>query len=99
VTGFGGPYPVVSPRLRAGGHSVPPGGFVALGRDQGRAAIDQPELTRGSWVRAGGVVIEPTHAEELDVGVGSQIWLDNRPFKVVGLAVTTACSYFWLRST
>ena len=50
-------------------------------------------------MRAGGVVIEPTYAEELDVGVGSQIWLDNRPFKVVGLAVTTACSYVWLRST
>jgi putative ABC transport system permease protein len=90
VTDFGGPYPVLAPRLRAAGHSVPPRAFFAVGRDQGQAAIDQPKLTQGSWVRSGGVVIEPTYSEELNVRVGSRIWLDSRPFKVVGLAVTAS---------
>jgi ABC-type antimicrobial peptide transport system permease subunit len=90
VTAFGGPYQVVAPRLRAAGRSVPPRAFFAVGRDQGQAAIDQPKLTQGSWVRPGGVVIEPTYAKELNVRVGSRIWLDSRPFKVVGIAVTAA---------
>src|ERR1035438_1623103 len=91
VTGHSGPYPAVSPALRANGHTVPAAsGFTAEGRDQGRASLDQPKVTQGSWVRPGGVVVEPTYATELGVRPGDRITLDGRPFRVVGLAVTAA---------
>ncbi len=68
VTGYSGPYPVASPALRANGHTVPAAsGFAAEGRDQGPAALDQPKVTQGSWVRPGGAVVEPTYAAELGV--------------------------------
>ena len=38
------------------------------GRDPAAAAVDQPELTEGTWVRDGGVVVEAGFAEALDVG-------------------------------
>jgi ABC-type lipoprotein release transport system permease subunit len=91
VIGHSGPYPVVSPALRADGHTVPAAsGFIAEGRDQGRASLDQPKVTQGSWVRPGGVVVEPTYATELGVRPGDRIMLDGRAFRVVGLAVTAA---------
>jgi ABC-type lipoprotein release transport system permease subunit len=90
VRGYSGPYPVVTPVLRAAGHTVPGDGFSVVGRDQGRALIDQPELTAGRWVRPGGVVVEVTYAAELGVQVGDRITLGGRPFTVTGLAVTAA---------
>jgi ABC-type lipoprotein release transport system permease subunit len=91
VIGHSGPYPVASPGLRAAGHTVPAAsGFIAEGRDQAPASIDQPKVTQGTWVRPGGVVVEPTYATELGVRTGDWITLNGRPFRVVGLAVTAA---------
>ena len=56
----------------------------------GRAVVDQPYVTQGSWVRPGGVVVERSFAEELDVQVGDRVTLNGRSFPVVGIAVTAA---------
>jgi putative ABC transport system permease protein len=87
VTGHSGLYPVASAILRAGGLLA---GVVAEGRDQAPAAVDQPGLTSGHWISAGGVVLERTYAGALRVGIGDRITLDGRPFRVVGTAVTAA---------
>ena len=50
----------------------------AEGRDPAAAPVDQPELTQGSWVRDGGVVIEAGFADALGVGAGDQITLKAR---------------------
>jgi putative ABC transport system permease protein len=89
VIGHSGPYPVVFPVLRTASHNVPTG-FTAEGRDRSRASLDQPRVTQGRWVRPGGVVVEVTYARELGVSLGDRITLDGRPFRIVGLAVSTA---------
>ena len=89
VTGYSGPFPVASAILRTHGLTVP---VQAEGRGQTPAAVDQPKLTAGSWVRPGGVVIERTLAEALGVGVGDRVTLDGRPFTVTGIAVTAAAA-------
>lgn len=62
----------------------------AEGRDQAPAAIDQPKLTQGSWLRGGGVVIERTFADALGLRAGDQVTLNGREFRVAGIAVTAA---------
>ena len=89
VTEYSGPYPVASVVLRTRGLTVP---VLAEGRGQAPAAVDQPKLTAGSWVRPGGVVIERTFAEALGVGVGDRVTLDGRSFTVTGIAVTAAAA-------
>ena len=61
-----------------------------MGRDAAPASVDQPELTQGSWVSDGGVVVEAAFADALDVRVGDPVTLDGRSFEVVGVAVTAA---------
>ena len=56
----------------------------AEGRDPAAAAVDQPELTEGSWVRDGGAVVEAGFADALGVGEGDQITLRTR---VCGLMI------------
>lgn len=92
VVGYSGPYPVVTPSLVANGHTVSSqdGGFVAEGRQEARASVDQPKVLEGTWVRPGAVVIESTYATELGVVPGDSITLDGRSFRVAGLAVTAA---------
>src|SRR5215470_11767591 len=51
VTGHSGPYPLTSAILRVHGLTA---GVEAEGRGQATAAVDQPKLTAGSWVRPGG---------------------------------------------
>jgi ABC-type lipoprotein release transport system permease subunit len=87
VIGHSGPYPVASTVLRAGGYTV---GVTAEGRDAGRAAVDQPEVTQGGWVRDGGVVVERSFADALGVRVGDPVTLNGRLFRVAGIAVTAA---------
>jgi putative ABC transport system permease protein len=87
VIGHSGPYPVASALLRARGRAA---GVEVEGRSAGTAALDQPKLTAGSWVRAGGVVIERTFADALGVGVGDPVTLNGRPYTVTGIAVTAA---------
>jgi ABC-type lipoprotein release transport system permease subunit len=89
VIDHNGPYPVIGAELEADGVTgsrwTPRGevvsgaaGVWAVGRDPAVASVDQPELTEGSWVRDGGVVVEAGFADALDVGEGDQITLRSR---------------------
>lgn len=87
VVGSSGPFPVSFPVLRANGHAD---AVLAEGRDSAPAAVDQPKLTEGSWVKNDGVVVERSFADAFGVRTGDQVSLDGRPFTVVGVAVTAA---------
>jgi len=87
VTSHSGPYPVASVVVRLGHAAVL---AEAEGRNQTPAAVDQPKLTVGSWVRPGGIVLERTFAEVLGASVGDRVTLDSRSFTVAGIAVTAA---------
>ena len=89
VVDHSGPYPVVGAELEADGVTgsrrtirgeVVGGaaGVWAVGRDPEVAAVDQPELTQGSWVRDGGAVLERGFADALGVGEGDRITLRTR---------------------
>jgi putative ABC transport system permease protein len=87
VTASSGPYPVTSAILHAGGRTA---GALIEGRSEAPAAVDQPDVLAGSWVRPGGVVLERTFAEALGVGVGGRVTLNGHLFEVAGIAVTAA---------
>lgn len=87
VTASSGPYPVAAATIRFDGRAAE---AYAEGRDTAPAAVDQPYLTAGSWVRAGGVVLERTFADALGVSVGDRVTLNGRSFAVAGIAVTAA---------
>jgi putative ABC transport system permease protein len=87
VVGSGGPYPVASGTIRFDGRTA---SVFAEGRGQTPAAIDRPDVTAGSWVRPGGVVLERTFAEALGAGVGDRVTLNGHSFTVAGTAVTAA---------
>ena len=87
VTGSSGPYPVASATIRFDGRTA---GVFAEGRGQTPAAVDRPDVTAGSWVRPGGVVLERTFAEALGAGVGDVVTLNGQRFTVAGIAVTAA---------
>jgi ABC-type lipoprotein release transport system permease subunit len=89
VTDYSGPYPLIGVELEADGVSgsrrTPSGdviggaaGVWAQGRDPAAAAVDQPALTEGGWVRDGGVVLEAGLADALELGVGDEITLQTR---------------------
>ncbi len=92
VVDYSGPYPLIGVELEANGvtardlrgEDVGGAGAWAQGRDPAAAAVDQPELTQGSWVRKGGVVVEAGFANALDLGVGDEITLRTR---VCGLRI------------
>jgi putative ABC transport system permease protein len=83
----GGPYPVASGVLRTRGYTA---GFTAEGRSRTAARIDQPQVTQGTWVRPGGVVLERSFADALGVRAGDRVMLDGHSFRVDGVAVTAA---------
>jgi len=87
VSAHSGPYPLASAVLRFRGLAVP---VQAEGRDEVPATVDQPDVTEGSWVRPGSVVLERTFAEALGVTVGDLVTLNERSFRVSGIAVTAA---------
>ena len=87
VAAHSGPYPYVYSSIRFRGHSFD---VVAEGRDQAPAAVDQPKLTQGAWVRPGGVVIERGFADALGVKADDQVSIGGRSFRVAGVAVTAA---------
>ena len=87
VTGHSGPFPVAFPVLRANGHAD---AVLAEGRGSAAAPVDQPELTEGSWVRNGEVVVERSFADALGIHAGDRVTLNGRPFTVAGVAVTAA---------
>jgi ABC-type antimicrobial peptide transport system permease subunit len=87
VTAHSGPFLVAGALLRVRDLVV---GAQLQGRGPASAAVDQPKLTAGSWVRPGGVVLERSFASALGVGVGDRITLNGKPYTVVGTAVTAA---------
>jgi putative ABC transport system permease protein len=89
VAGHSGPFPVASATIRFGGRQA---GVLAEGRSTAPAAVDQPLLTAGSWVRPGGVVIERTFADALGVSAGDRVSVGGKSFTVAGIAVTAAQS-------
>lgn len=87
VTAYSGPYPVTWAALHAGRYTAP---AMVEGRTAALPAVDRPQLTAGSWVRPGAVVIERAFAGALGVRVGDTIRLNGRLFHVSGIAVTAA---------
>jgi ABC-type antimicrobial peptide transport system permease subunit len=64
------------------------------GRPPGVAAVDQPKVTDGTWIRSGGVVVERSFAEAANLRLGQTITLNGHPFRVDGFAVTAAFGGF-----
>ena len=91
VSATAGPFPVAFTRLTAPGIDVPIDGE---GRDPARAPVDQPLLTAGHWISAGGAVVEQGLAEALGLHVGNAISLGGHAFHVVGIAVSTAQPFY-----
>jgi hypothetical protein len=101
VVGRSGPYPVTWGILKAHGQQWP---VRVDGRDSAPASVDQPKLTQGGWVRSGGVVVEAAFADALSIDTGDRITVNaldlengrpvaggnDRPLRVVGVAVTAA---------
>jgi putative ABC transport system permease protein len=87
VASSSGPYPVVGATIRFDGRTA---GVFAQGRGQEPAAVDRPDVTAGSWVRPGGVVLERTFADSLGAQVGDVVTLNGQRFTVAGIAVTAA---------
>ncbi len=85
VSGHSPLYAVARPVLRTNGKTD---GVFAIGRSAAPAAIDQPEVTDGTWVRNGEVVVERSFADALGITVGETVTLNSRPFRVAGIAVT-----------
>jgi putative ABC transport system permease protein len=86
-----GPYPIAFTELRARGGRV---SVEAEGRATRSAALDQPRLTVGAWLRPGGAVVEQGLAESLRLKVGDTIHLAGRPFQVTGIALSTAQPFY-----
>lgn len=87
VIAHSGPYPVTFALLAVRGITT---SAMVEGRDFARAQVDQPALTAGSWVRAGGVVVERSFADALGVHVDDRLTLNGRSYQVAGIAVDAA---------
>ena len=91
VKSTSGPYPLVFPTLTAPGIALE---AEAEGRDPGPASLDQPSLTKGSWIRPGGAVLEAGFAASLGLRPGDTIHLNGRALTVTGIAVSTAQCFY-----
>ena len=97
VAAHSGPYPIVGdtgplgPVMRSADIVTT---VQVEGRQPGPAAVDQPTVTDGTWIRPGGVVVERSFAEAANLRLGQTIALNGRPFRVVGFAVTAAFGGF-----
>jgi putative ABC transport system permease protein len=93
VAAHSGPYPIVGdtgpvgPVMRGTGIVT---SVQVEGREPGVAAVDQPKVTDGTWIRPGDVVVERSFAEVANLRLGQTITLNGHPFRVAGFAVTTA---------
>ena len=93
VAAHSGPYPIVGATGPVGPvmRSTDIVASVQVeGREPGVAAVDQPKVTDGTWIRPGGVVVEQSFAETANLRLGQTITLNGHPFRVVGFAVTAA---------
>ncbi len=86
VVALSGPFPVTWTVLRG----TTATGAEIEGRSTASTVVDQPKLTAGHWIRAGGVVVEAGFASAFGLRVGNRIYLAGIPFHVVGTAVTAA---------
>jgi putative ABC transport system permease protein len=97
VAAHSGPYPIVG-ALGPVGPVMRSADLVTTvqveGREPGVAAVDQPKVTGGTWIRSGGVVVERSFAEVANLRLGQTITLNGHPFQVVGFAVTAAFGGF-----
>lgn len=91
VIGTSGPYPVAFARLTAPGIDIQ---TETEGRDAGPAAIDQPAITSGSWIRPDGAVLESGFAASLGLRPADAIRLNGHRFTVAGVAVSTAQCFY-----
>ena len=99
VTDYSGPYPLIGVELEANGvtardlrgEDVGGAGAWAQGRDPTAAAVEQPELTQGGWVRDGGMVVEAGFADALELGVGDEITLRARVCGLMTRSETPDC--------
>jgi hypothetical protein len=88
VVAHSGPYPVAWATLSRGTKTA---GVAVEGRNQTRAPVDQPLVTKGEWISGSGdAVVEAGYADSLGIHVGDQIRLNDTHFRVVGFAVTAA---------
>lgn len=87
VTASSGPFPDTAAALSTARYT---GTATVQGRPEAAAAVDQPYVTAGGWVRPGGVVLERAFATSLGVGVGDRITLNYKRFTVAGIAVSVA---------
>jgi ABC-type antimicrobial peptide transport system permease subunit len=93
VVAHSGPYPIVGDTGPVGVEMRSTDIVTSVqveGRATGVAAIDQPKVTAGTWLRPGGVVIERSFAQTANLRLGQTITLNGHPFRVVGFAVTSA---------
>jgi putative ABC transport system permease protein len=87
VTARSGLYPQVGAEIKAHGLTAL---LYVQGRPVQAAAVDQPKVTAGGWIRPGGIVLERTFADALGVVPGDRVSVDGHSFTVAGLAVTAA---------
>ena len=88
VTASSGPYPVALAAADVRGQTDQ---VIAVGRDTTAAAVDQPRVTEGRWIRdTGEVAVERSFADAFGVHAGDVIDVNGRPLHVVGIAVTAA---------
>ena len=91
VEAHSGPYPMATAVMRSTGIVTE---ASVEGRQPDVAAVDQPKVTDGTWIRPGGVVVERSFAEAANLRLGQTITLNGHPFQVVGFAVSTAFDGF-----
>jgi len=91
VTAYAGPFFAFSTTIRVRGHEVR---SAIEGRDVAPAAVDQPLVTSGTWLRPGGAVIERGFAQALGVRVGDRITVSGRDLPIVGIAISAATAVY-----
>lgn len=87
VRAHSGPYLSVYGTVHYRGHRVD---AVVEGRDATPSRVDRPHVTRGSWIRPGGAVLERGFAEALGARIGDAMQIGGVRLTIVGVAVTAA---------
>lgn len=95
VVDSGGPWPLLFLPGEVGGRQQD---VMVIGRDPGVSSVEQPLVTAGRWVGDGGVVLERSFAEALDVQVGDSVMLAGQSFRMRGIAITVSRAPFPLTS-